>query len=358
MLPTPRMALAAIPLIVLAAGLSPTGAGPGEPLVAARVQSSLTTANRQVRQFAFDRDPNTAFVSAGIPTTSDHLTLTFDVPVPLTSVEVVSGHKDGSLKLQAGSLEISEDGQAFVLAARFGDDGKARFQLKGRAIRAIRVRPGATARHPLVIRDFALESPRPIARFACPVEFKVDVADSPEMKPWADEVARLCERWYDRINEELESNGDKPATWVELTLKASYEGVAMAGGTKITGSVRYFQDHPKDLGAMIHETCHVVQRYRGRRNPGWLVEGIADYVRFFVYEPGHASPVDPRSAHYSDSYQTSATFLDHVARKYDRHLVLKLNRLLRAGEYREGTFLELTGKTLAELDEEWLASLR
>ena len=43
---------------------------------------------------------------------------------------------------------------------------------------------------------------------------------------------------------------------------------------------------------MIHETCHVVQRYRGRGNPGWLVEGVADYVRFFVYEPGKAGPVN------------------------------------------------------------------
>ncbi len=44
---------------------------------------------------------------------------------------------------------------------------------------------------------------------------------------------------------------------------------------------------------MVHETVHCVQRYRGRGNPGWLVEGVADYVRFFKYEPKKPAPLTP-----------------------------------------------------------------
>jgi len=58
--------------------------------------------------------------------------------------------------------------------------------------------------------------------------------------------------------------------------------VAATAGDRITGSVQFFKAHPDDLGAMIHETVHVVQHYQRRRNnPSWLVEGVADYVRFF-----------------------------------------------------------------------------
>ena len=34
----------------------------------------------------------------------------------------------------------------------------------------------------------------------------------------------------------------------------------------------------------MHELVHVVQQYR-RRPPGWLVEGIPDYIRWYLYEP-------------------------------------------------------------------------
>ena len=53
--------------------------------------------------------------------------------------------------------------------------------------------------------------------------------------------------------------------------------------------MKYFKANPDDIGAMVHETVHCVQLYRGRGNPGWLVEGVADYVRFFKYEPGKNS---------------------------------------------------------------------
>ncbi|HQU46327.1 MAG TPA: basic secretory protein-like protein, partial [Pirellulales bacterium] len=129
-------------------------------------------------------------------------------------------------------------------------------------------------------------------------------------------------------------------------------------GEHIVGSVKYFKEHPDDVGAMVHETVHVVQRYRGRRNPGWLVEGVADYVRFFKFEPGNLGRIDARRAHYDRSYRVSAAFLAYLVETYDKDLVRKLNRLLRAGEYRAEVFQELTGKTLDELDGEWRATLQ
>ena len=209
-----------------------------------------------------------------------------------------------------------------------------------------------------MIREIVVESPQPVATFRYPIEFKVDVTDAPEMKEWADKVAVLCEAWYPRLNDQLKSDGFKPATQITMTMKNSYKGVAEASGTRITGSVKFFKARPDDLGAMIHETCHVIQRYRARGNPSWLVEGVADYVRFFIYEPGNAGPVNPLQAHYNDSYRTSASFLAYVSDKYDKSLVLKLNKLMREGKYKEEAFKNLTGKTVQELGEEWLESLK
>jgi hypothetical protein len=133
--------------------------------------------------------------------------------------------------------------------------------------------------------------------------------------------------------------------------------VAAAGGGRIVGSVKYFKDHPNDMGAMVHETSHIVQRYRSRNNPGWLVEGVSDYVRFFKFEPGKLGRIDPKRAHYDGSYRTTAAFLAYVTDKYDKHLVQKLNAMMREGKYTKDAFKQLTGKTETELDEEWRATL-
>jgi len=53
--------------------------------------------------------------------------------------------------------------------------------------------------------------------------------------------------------------------------------------------------------------------YRGRGNPGWLVEGIADYIRWFKSEPESQRPrPNPAKAKYTDSYRTTAAFLNYV----------------------------------------------
>jgi hypothetical protein len=324
--------------------------------IRATVESSLATGSKQIRQLAFDADRETYFASKENPKATDDFTLTFEKPVVLKSVKVTTGKPDGSDKLESGSLEISVDGKTFEKVASF-QEGSAHFDAKEKTVLSLRIKPAADLTYPLVIREIEVDATEPVETFRYPVEFSVDVTDAPEMKEWGDKVAKLCERWYPRLNEELKSDGYKPATQITMILTTKYDGVAMASGTRITGSVKFFKDHPDDLGAMIHETCHVIQRYRGRGNPSWLVEGVADYVRFFVYEPGKAGPVNPRRAHYNGSYRTTASFLAYVSKKYDPDLVLKLNKLMREGKYKEEAFKDLTGKTVKELDEEWLASL-
>ena len=115
--------------------------------------------------------------------------------------------------------------------------------------------------------------------------------------------------------------------------------------------------HPDDVGAMVHETVHVVQDYRSRKNPSWLVEGVADYVRFFKYEPGKAGRLTPGRAKYDGSYRVTAAFLAYVVGTYDREAVKKLNRAMREGKYTAELWKGLTGKTVEELGQEWRRTL-
>jgi hypothetical protein len=340
------------PLLATACALS---AEPEAAPVRAVVETTLTTAKDQLRQFAFDGDPATYYASDKAPGPDDHFTLVFDRAVALASVEVKSGRPTGEERLD-GTLEVSADGKKFEALAKFVE-GTASAKGESRMVRAVRVVADAGFKHPLVLREFVIQSDPPVAGFKYPVEFILNVADAPEMLEWAQKVARVCERQYDMICDELRSEGFKPRTTITLTLKKDYKGVAAASGARIIGSVKYFTDNPNDLGAMVHETVHCVQNYRTRNAPGWLVEGIADYIRFFKYEPGKLRPLPPAQAKYDGSYRVTAAFLAFVAEKYDKDLVRKLNQALREGEYKEELWRVLTKKPLATLGEEWKESL-
>ncbi len=351
-----RFALAALAALgALTQPRSPAAAAEPKP-VAPTVETTLATADRNIRQFAFDSNADTYFASATNPGKDDHFTLVFDAPVAVKAVAATTGKPDGTDKLAAGNLEGSEDGTTFAPLAAFAD-GTARAAPAGRKLRAVRVKPGE-AKHPLVIREIAVESDPPVAAFKYPVEIAVNVDDAPDLKEWAEKAARVCERQYPMICEELNSDGFRPRTYITMTFKNDYRGVAMAGGGRITGSVRYFKGHPDDVGALVHETVHCVQSYRTRGNPGWLVEGIADYVRFFKYEPGKIGRVNPDRWKYDGSYRQTAVFLNYVSEKYDRDLVRKLNAAMREGKYKEEIWQALTKKPLPELGDEWKATLK
>jgi hypothetical protein len=192
-----------------------------------------------------------------------------------------------------------------------------------------------------------------------PVQVTVDVSEVPELKEWGDKAKALIEKWHPKISELLASEGFTPPAEVKVVFKKDDKGVASTSGKTITIAAAWVKKHPDDYGMVVHELTHVVQSYRraGRGN-GWLVEGIADYVRFFKYEPGKLGPIDAKRAHYNDSYRVSAAFLAYVTEKHDKEIVTKLNAALRDGKYKDELFKEYTGKTVKELEDEWRATLK
>jgi hypothetical protein len=350
-----RCALAPVALLcsfACAGGAEP--APPPRPTArpaTAVVESSLATGKDQIRQFAFDGDPDTYFASEKNATKGDHFTLIFDAPAQVKSVRVLTGRPKGGDELGHGVLEVSVDGKEFAQLARFAE-GSAHGAPREK-VKAIRIRPTADVKHPLVIREIVVDADPAVPVFHYPIEFVVDVSDAPEMKEWAEKAARVCERQYPMICAELMSDGFEPLTVIRLALKTDYNGVAAASGGHITGSVKYFKAHRDDVGALVHETVHCVQLYRARNNPGWLVEGVADYIRFYKFEPKKPGPLAPEQAKFDGSYRTTAAFLAFVATRYDPQIVRKLNARMRAGKYKPDVWKELTGKSVEELGREW-----
>lgn len=199
--------------------------------------------------------------------------------------------------------------------------------------------------------------------------FTLDATVAPDLLTWAEtELAPVVQEWYPKLVEMLPSPGFVAATNLTLRFRDDMGGTpASAGGRQVNLNSAWFRKElqREALGAVVHELVHVVQDYgRARRTnpsatrtPGWLVEGIADYIRWFLYEPEtRGAEITARNlerARYDASYRITGNFLNWVTQKYDAGIVRKLNAAAREGRYAEALWQEYTGKTLAELGTEW-----
>lgn len=196
---------------------------------------------------------------------------------------------------------------------------------------------------------------------AQPLELKIDTADAPDLAPWAERAGRLMEKWYPRLCRILQSDGFVPPNRVKLVFRKNPRAPASTAGKldrTITVSARWVRQHPDDFGMIIHELTHVVQAYP-RYDPPWLIEGIADYIRYYHFEPNASRPpIDLRKASYRDGYRTTAGFLAWAVKTYDHDLIRQLNEALRTVSYTDELWRHLTGKPLDRLWREYVAEMR
>lgn len=194
----------------------------------------------------------------------------------------------------------------------------------------------------------------------------VDVTAAPDLKIWVqDKLAPVLAVWYPKLVAWLPSPGFTAPPRFKITLK-SMKGVAYTVGTNVSVSTEWIRHemNGQAIGSLVHECVHVVQQYGhsygGAKAPFWLTEGMADYFRWFKYEPqSHGADLDwvkrqPKdSIRYDGAYRISANFLDWVTRKYAPRIVVELNAAMRDGTYSDDLWKQKTGKTLQELGAEW-----
>jgi hypothetical protein len=191
----------------------------------------------------------------------------------------------------------------------------------------------------------------------------LDITAAPELTNWTrNQLAPVLAEWYPKIVAMLPSEGFAAPTHFTVTIR-DMGGVAYTSGTEIVVSKDWIksQMNGQAVGSLVHEMVHVVQQYHDVAAPGWLVEGMADYVRWFKFEPqSHGADLvwirqqeKGFSPHFNDSYRITANFLNWVAEKYDKGIVCELNAALREGKYNDALWTQYTGKTAPQLGEEW-----
>lgn len=322
----------------------------------ARVETDLPTTRDFVPQLAFDGDAKTFFLSDRPGKAGEAFTLMLPAPAKVKQIEVSTGKPDGTDALGAGVLETSADGAKFAGAAVF-KAGVAKADLGGKELRALRLRLTADGAAPLAIREITLDAEPPVPTFTYPIQIVLDASEVPDLKEWCQKVRDVAEEFYPVAAETLSYESYRPPRRIDLILKKSNKGIAGTGGSRIVCSDGWFRAHPKDVGAIIHETIHVVQSYP-KYDPVWLVEGVADYVRYYVFEPDSPRrPLNRARIRYQDGYGTTAAFLDWLVRTRDKEIVRKLNKALRTSQYNEGLFKDTTGKDLNALWDEFKQSL-
>ncbi|MES1227016.1 MAG: basic secretory protein-like protein, partial [Armatimonadota bacterium] len=210
----------------------------------------------------------------------------------------------------------------------------------------------AQSQQALASRVYPLAKP-----IVCP-EITLDASEAPDLAYWLVSAKALGTAWFPHICQLLSTQGFTPPKKIRFVMKAKQDAPAQAGSDEISFSAPYVRTHLTDLGMVVHEMTHVVQNYpENKVDAGWLVEGIADYVRWWRYEPeAPRRPIDFSKATYRDAYRTTAWWLGWVAQKYDLRLVPMLDLKLRRGQDPMPMFRLYTGKEAPALWDEFRAA--
>lgn len=185
------------------------------------------------------------------------------------------------------------------------------------------------------------------------VTISIDKKQVLDINEWSLKAKKLTEEWYPKIQKILGATNKNPR--VTLSFER-YDGIAGTAGNHIAFNVGWIEKHPDDFGMVIHELVHVVQAYP-KYDPSWLIEGFADYIRYFIFEPERkAVKVDPKRANYKNGYGDAAALVNYVEQKHPG-FVKKAHKVMRLGTYKDEMWLEWTGKTVEDNWKEFLATL-
>jgi len=140
---------------------------------------------------------------------------------------------------------------------------------------------------------------------------------------------------------------------VKFFVDTAYKGVAATANGVIVFSPAYMSKHAGDIDVVTHEGMHIVQNYGRSVGPGWLTEGIADYVRykFGIDNPGAGwtlPALKPEHA-YKNSYRITARFFVWMENKVKPGIIKTIDQQLRDHTYTAESWNKITGKNLDEL---------
>ncbi|WP_232336586.1 basic secretory family protein [Mucilaginibacter aquatilis] len=164
---------------------------------------------------------------------------------------------------------------------------------------------------------------------------------------------KLIETFFDVYPKIAKEYNNKTLKEVTFVIDTAYKGVAATSNGRIVYNPGWFKTHPEDIDVVTHEGMHIVQDYKQSVGPGWLTEGIADYVRYKFGVNNNAAnwklPEYKATQYYTNSYRVTARFLNWIEQKQKEGVVKELDKQLRNHTYNTDSWKQLTGKSLDEL---------
>ncbi len=155
---------------------------------------------------------------------------------------------------------------------------------------------------------------------------------------------------YPKLAAEYNTNTLKKVSFV---VDPFYNGVAATSNGVVVYSPEWLKNNPEDIDVVTHEAMHIVQNYGGNRVPGWVTEGIADYVRykFGINNPAAkwALPNWDAKHNYTNSYRITARFFNWIETKVKPGSMVALNQAARENKFSRDIWEQTTGKNLDEL---------
>ncbi len=91
---------------------------------------------------------------------------------------------------------------------------------------------------------------------------------------------KLIETFFIVYPREAQLYNPKTSATVIFFVDPAYKGVAATSDGIVRFNPSWFHRNPEDIDVVTHEVMHIVQDYGQSTGPGWLTEGIADYVRY------------------------------------------------------------------------------
>jgi hypothetical protein len=147
---------------------------------------------------------------------------------------------------------------------------------------------------------------------------------------------------------------------VIFIIDPAYDGVAATADGITRYNPKYFHRFPNDVDVVTHEVMHIVQDYPDNAGPGWITEGIADYVRYTMgidnADAGWKLPNYSGKQSYEDAYRVTARFFVWIETTKKVDLVKPLDAAMRNKKYKASIWKKITGSSLDELWAEYSKS--
>lgn len=171
---------------------------------------------------------------------------------------------------------------------------------------------------------------------------------------------KLKEVFFINYPKQVKMYNKNSANQVIFVIDPQYDGIAAAGGGVIRFNPEWFKKNPRDIDIVTHETMHLVQSYPHNAGPGWITEGIADYVRHTMgidNAGANWSLPEYRPTHkYTDAYRITARFFLWIEKNKKKGIMKNLDAQMRNKTYSDTFWVKMTGKNIDELWKEYAAN--